>query len=183
MNTTVATLNKQIEGIEKAKLVESQKMAVNTQAKRDETQAKIAAAKTTISGFEALLSELSIRRRNVGLEADQLREDGKEPERKMAECERVLKDNDECIAAARQRENDAYIPYGKNMKQLLDQIRKVQWKGDMPLGPFGLYVTAKDPETWGKILRSQLANFLISFGVTDARDGPVLKRMLVQSGK
>ncbi|KAH9480811.1 Structural maintenance of chromosomes protein 6 [Psilocybe cubensis] len=182
MNQTVEALNKTIEGIEKAQKNEEAKMAINTQEKREQTQAKIVETKAAIAGFEARLNELSIKKRDIESEAEKIKSEGLQWDEKMKEYMGLVKENEGYIEAAKKREHDVYIPYGKNMKQLLDTIRKHKWHGDMPLGPLGLHVKAKDPKTWGDILRAQLGRLLITFGVTDHKDRPALKRMLVQSG-
>jgi hypothetical protein len=90
---------------------------------------------------------------------------------------------DNTIKSAQQQSKDALVPYGKNIKQVLEKIKTMRWAGDMPLGPLGLYVKAKDPNRWGEILRNQIGNYLVAFAVTDARDRQQLKNLLVQSGK
>ena len=41
------------------------------------------------------------------------------------------------IQTAKNRENDALIPYGKDIKRVLETIKKMRWYGDEPLGPLG----------------------------------------------
>lgn len=183
MNNSVAALNRQIEELDKSMEIEAQKMAVNTQAKREETQAKIGEARTELTDLETRINELIAHRRTLSVDADNIKAQGAEPERTMKECERIVHENANNITSAKQREKDVYVPYGSNIKQVLERIQQSRWHGETPLGPLGLYVTAKDPKAWGNVLRKQLGNHLVSFAVTDSRDIHQLKRILNDSKK
>ncbi|KAF9523413.1 hypothetical protein CPB83DRAFT_690784 [Crepidotus variabilis] len=64
----------------------------------------------------------------------------------------------------------------------MQKIKSMNWRGDIPLGPLGQYVKARDPKTWGEILRSQLGQYLTAFAITNAADRACLKKLLVESG-
>lgn len=163
--------------------VEAQKMAVNTQAKCEETQAKIAEARAHLTDFETRMNDLIAQRKALSVEADQIKAQGAEPERTMADCRKIVQEHEHNIATAKQRENDIYIPYGNNIKQVLEVIQRSRWHGETPTGPLGLYVTANDPRSWGNVLRKQLGGYLVSFAVTDSRDIHQLKQILSKSKK
>jgi len=59
----------------------------------------------------------------------------------------------------------------------------MKWHGDVPIGPLGVHVKAREPEKWGEVLRVQLGVYLTTFAVTDARDREGVRRVLGEFGK
>lgn len=162
---------------------EAQRVEKHTQARIDETQAKIATQRSAIQSAEQRIQEIMQKRRTVGLEADQTKQDGEEMDRQIASLQAQIQNCEKTINSAKEKERDKYVPFGRNIGQVLQRIASMKWRGDTPLGPLGQYVTAKDPKTWGETLRSQLAQYLIAFAVTNAADRAQLKKLLVESGK
>ena len=158
-------------------------MAVHTQAKHEETQRRIEAAKDAVTAIEERANSLQIERKNVSGEADNVEREGREVDRKKTELQNRIQECEQMILTAKNRENDALIPYGKDIKKVLEVIKKMRWFGDEPLGPLGVHVKARDPAKWGEILRNQLSSYLTAFAVTDARDRIQLKKLLYDSGK
>ena len=158
-------------------------MAVHTQAKHEETQRRIEAAKDAVTAIEERANSLQLEKRNVSSEADGVEREGREVDRKKTELQNRIQECDQMIQTAKNRENDALIPYGRDIKKVLEAIKKMRWYGDEPLGPLGVNVKAKDPAKWGEILRNQLSSYLTAFAVTDARDRMQLKKLLHDSGK
>ena len=158
-------------------------MAVHTQAKHEETQRRIEAARDAVTAIEERANSLQIERKNVTGEADGVEREGKEIDRRKSELQKRIQECEQMILAAKSRENDALIPYGKDIKKVLEAIKKMRWFGEEPLGPLGVHVKARDPARWGEILRNQLSSFLTAFAVTDARDRIQLKKLLHDSGK
>lgn len=183
MDNSLVAIKAQIEEFDKRIDEEARRMAVHTQAKREETQRKLEDAKEAVSVAERQVNELIMERKDISVQADTIRASGEEMERQQATIRRQISDCDGMIDSARKAETDALIPYGRNIKGLLDKMKSMRWAGDPPLGPLGQYVKAKDPKTWGEILRNMLGSHLLSFALTDARDRPQLKKMLVESGK
>ena len=158
-------------------------MAVHTQAKHEETQRRIEAAKDAVVVIEGRAQSIQMERRNVSSEADAVEREGKDIDRKKSELQNRIQECEQMIKTAKSRENDALIPYGKDIKKVLEIIKKTRWFGDEPLGPLGVHVKARDPAKWGEILRNQLTSYLTAFAVTDARDRIQLKKLLHESGK
>ena len=175
--------NNQIEELSQQIAAESRRMAVHTQAKHEEIQRRIEAAKDAVFAIEERANSLQIERKNVSGEADAVEREGREVDRKKLELQNRIQECEQMILTAKNRENDALIPYGKNIKKVLEHIKKMRWIGDEPLGPLGVHVKARDPAKWGEILRNQLSSYLTAFAVTDARDRLQLKRLLLDSGK
>lgn len=158
-------------------------MAVHTQAKHEETQRRIEAAKDAVVAIEERVNSLQIEKKNISGQADAVQREGRDVDRKKSELQNRIQECDQMILTAKNRENDALIPYGKDIKKVLEVIKKTRWFGDEPLGPLGVHVKARDPEKWGEILRNQLSSYLTAFAVTDARDRVQLKKLLHDSGK
>lgn len=158
-------------------------MAIHTQAKHEETQRRIEAAKDDVGTIEGRVNSLQMERKSVSSETDAVERKGKDVDRKKSDLQNRIQECEQMIQTARSRENDALIPYGKDIKRVLENIKKMRWFGDEPLGPLGVHVKAKDPAKWGEILRNQLSSYLTAFAVTDARDRVQLKKLLHDSGK
>lgn len=175
--------NNQIEELSEQIAAESRRMAVHTQAKHEETQRRIEAAKDAVTAIEERANSLQLEKKNVSGEAEGVEREGREIERKKTELQNRIQECEQMILTAKNRENDALIPYGKDIKKVLEAIKTMRWFGDEPLGPLGVHVKARDPVKWGEILRNQLSSYLTAFAVTDARDRIQLKKLLYDSGK
>ena len=183
MNSSIKAINYRITELENQIAEETRRMAVNTQARRDETQRKLGLAKDDVARLETDHQSMIMERKNEGLAADQIKARGVELDQQKAAIQRQIGECENTIKSAEHQAKDALVPYGKGIKQVLEKIQTMRWAGDKPLGPLGLYVKAKDPNRWGEVLRNQLGNYLTAFAVTDARDRQQLKTLLVQSGK
>jgi len=183
MNTSIEQVQHQIEGYETQIQQEARRMEKHTQAKREETQRKLEQARQAVSDADERLKQLAAEFRELEQANKDLYSSGKEDEARVNELRANIQRCQEIIEQCKQKENDKYIPYGKNIKMLLDKIKMMQWHGEVPLGPLGTYVGAKDPGKWGTILRYHLGQFLTAFAVTDARDRPIMKKLLNDSGK
>ena len=158
-------------------------MAVHTQAKHEESPRKIEAAKEVVTTVGGRVNSIQIERKAAFAEADAVESQGKDADRKKTDLQKRVQECEQMIQAAKSRENDALTPYGKNIKKVIEAIKKARWEGDEPLGPLGIHVKARDPAKWGEILRNQLSHYLTAFAVTDARDRGLLKKLLHDSGK
>jgi chromosome segregation ATPase len=183
MDASLQTTKMQIQEIDKQIDAESRRMASHTQAKHEETQRKIDDEKATMGRCDQRLRDIMHQRRSLGVEVDTLKQRGADLESRRPALQEHIRNCEGMIKSAKDREKDALIPYGRNIKTVLEKIKSMRWFGDMPLGPLGQYIKAKDAKTWGDILRNQLGHLLCAFAVTDARDRIQLKRLLQESGK
>jgi len=183
MNASVLALNQQIEELTQQIEAESRRMALHTQTKHEESQRRLDKARTAVEAIQTRLDELISKRKTASVQLDKLGADGKEADRAKAKLQEQITNCDRMINSAHEKEKDALIPYGRNMKELLQRIKSMRWNGDVPLGPLGQFVTAKDPKRWGEILRNQLGGYLTAFAITDAKDRNQLKKLLQDSGK
>lgn len=176
-------INNQITEFDKRIQEEARRMAIHTQAKREETQRKLEEAKEAVQVPERKLHDLSIERKQLCVEADRLKAEGDTKHPELLNLQKEIERCDGMIASAKRAETDALIPYGRDIKQVLERIKSMRWAGDPPIGPLGLHVKAKDPQKWGEILRTMLGQYLMAFALTDARDRPQLKKLLMETGK
>lgn len=183
MNASLETTKNQIQEIDQQIEKESGRMAHQTQAKHDETQRKVEDEKNFIEQSEKRLGEIMMERKNTGLEADRIFERGTEEDKKLRSLQDQIRHCDVMVKTANEREHDSLLPYGRNMKSVLEKVNGMRWCGEKPLGPLGQYVKARDAAKWGDILRSQLLSLLCAFAVTDARDRAPLKKLFHETGK
>ncbi|CAA7262794.1 unnamed protein product [Cyclocybe aegerita] len=182
MNASLTGINNQIEDLSKQIADESRRMAQHSQAKHEETQRRIEECRTEVSQYEKRIDEIIHQRKDFSVQADGIRETGQRADDAIKAVQNNIDNCDRMIENAKQAEKDALVPYGRNLKQVMENINRMKWHGDVPLGPLGTYVKARDPRTWGDLLRNQLVGYLTAFAVTDARDRDALKKLLVQSG-
>lgn len=174
--TTIRELDDQIER-------ETQRLAKNTQQKRDQVQNQLAAMQSRVETHEATLTTIQNQRQEYEAKKADAETQGRQLEEKQKELHERIKQQEQMIKNCEQAEKDNLLPYGRNIKGVLEQINQMRWHGAKPLGPLGAFVKAKDVQAWGDILRNQLGKFLMSFAITDPRDKNPLKDLLRQTQK
>lgn len=183
MDTGLQTTNSQIQDIEKQIEDETRRMAQQTQGKHDVMLRKVDEEKDIIASHEQRLNEVISRRKKLSVEADTIKQEAVRKESNLPNLREQIRNCEQTIRSAREREQDALVPYGKNIKAVVEKMKSMRWSGDLPLGPLGQYVKAKDAGKWGELLRNQLGMYLTAFAVTDARDRGPLKKLFNESGK
>lgn len=183
MDTSLNATNTQIEHLNAQIAVENARMAAHSQAKFEETQRKLEEAREALRDAESALESIRNQKQQQQTQNEALKSEGVAMEQEMKQLQNNIQQCEGMIERSKQAEKNSLIPYGRNIKEVLEKIRTMKWAGDAPLGPLGVYVKAKEPKIWGDLLRSQLGGFLTAFALTDARDRPVLKSLLQQSGK
>lgn len=183
MDQSLKATNKLITDYDNQIAEETRRMAASTQAKRDEQNAKLEAARAEVVDSQKELDALNARKTALSEQAATAKESGSELEARLNVIKKTIGEAQNMITTCQQQEKNSLAAYGNNIKGLLERIQNTRWNGDMPLGPLGVHVKARDPQTWGDLLRSQLGQFLTAFVVTDARDRPMLKQLLEASRK
>ena len=159
-------------------------MEIHSQAKRDETMKKLLVAKAEVDHAQSQVKEIAEREAVQKADNDRIRQEGKDIEAAGLQKEARIREINDMIKKCIEQQNNAFTPYGQNIKDLLDRIGRATWHGERPLGPLGLHVKIRQSELWaGGVLRSLLAHLLTAFAITDSRDRPQLKRLLDQSRK
>ncbi|KAJ3561666.1 hypothetical protein NP233_g10057 [Leucocoprinus birnbaumii] len=160
---------------------ENQRAAKNTQAKRDQIQERLARAQAQAAEHESKMKSVGPQRAELEQKKADVDKEIRDLEAKGEDMRRQITFQEGLINNCAKAEKDNLLPYGINIRGVVDQIKQMRWYGKQPLGPLGAYVKAKDPRTWGELLRSQLGQLLCSFAITDARDRAQLKDLLVKS--
>jgi hypothetical protein len=184
MNENLQGVKKQIEDYERKITEETRRMEIHTQAKREETMTKLLVAKAEVDNAQCRVKEIAEREATQKADNDRIKQEGKEIEAAGLQKEARIKEINDMIKKCKEQQNNAFAPYGHNIKELLDRIGRATWHGERPLGPLGLHVKIRQSEQWAcGVLRSLLAHLLTAFAITDSRDRQQLKRLLDQSRK
>lgn len=178
-----ARCNRMISEFQKSIEEEQSRMAAHTQAKRDESMRRIAEAKEAKTSAQQNLENLKQRKEALMKIVDEMGVQGVAMGKELEAIRARIIESQSMIQKCTENEKNSLVPYGRDMKTVLDKISGSRWFGDKPLGPLGLYVKAKDPKKWGGVLRNQLRGYLTSFALTDARDRNQLKQILDQTRK
>ncbi|KAG5644532.1 hypothetical protein DXG03_008186 [Asterophora parasitica] len=159
---------------------ETQRMAANTQAKHDETQRKLEEARNALHEHQTTLETLSPQMQEQDERNKAIMAEGELATKQLKEVQGDIQNCQGMIQRARAAEKNSLIPYGNNIKAVLEEINRARWRGEKPLGPLGMFVKAKDPKTWGDLLRSQISGHLTAFAITTAEDMNQLKAILTK---
>ena len=178
MHKQISNVNGQIAGLENTLEEEKKKMEADSQAKRAQLEAEIAQAKADIATLEAEQVEIRNRKASTHQDMIQARQAGDQANAQVESLKKSIMSSQTALAAAKASERDTFVPYGSNIKAVVEKIDRSSWYGDKPVGPLGRYVKAREPSKWGDILRTQLGSLLTAFAVTDPRDRDQLKRIL-----
>jgi chromosome segregation ATPase len=182
MNTSIKQTRETIEGYEKRIEAENNKSAVLSQGKQEETSQKLRQAKQDVQDAEQRVKDVADQKRKKMAEADGLKADIQKIESTIVDAQQRIMAINETLGRLAQKAKDQYIAYGNNIQAVLEEIKKTPWKGDI-VGPLGLHVKVKDPETWAPLIRSLLGSHMTSFAVTNSQDREKLKALLKRHRK
>jgi len=183
MNASYEALKRNVSEFEEKIAQELQRSAKNAQAKRDQIQEQLTSMQAQVTQHETNIASVARQRKELESNKADMDKRIRELEMQRDEFTRQISFQDELIKNCAKAEKDSLLPYGRNIQAVLDQIERMHWRGHKPLGPLGVSVKAKDPQTWGQLLRSQLGQQLCSFAVTDPWDRAQLRDLFVKSGK
>ena len=147
-------------------------------------QDRKAAAKLEMDFSREKIQNLKDQRKSIETTLTNLRQDLSNANRQYSDASHEFenkKKEDEDLQrryqTCKSQIRDPLTQFGQNIQQVLDTIKVQQWKGAMPIGPLGMYVTLEDLN-YGEVLRQHVGGVLLSFAVTDARDIRTLKEIL-----
>ena len=172
----IANLETQIEE-------QTQKSAAHTQSKQDELNQKLANARQDVHAAQARLKDIEQQHRERQEESDSLKPHADQVNRELQEIRTRLDGYKEQVARCREQQNNQLAPFGNRMKEVLEQISRMNWHGQRPVGPLGVYVKVKDPQKWAGLLSNVLGGYMSAFAVTDARDLAQMRKLLKDSRK
>jgi len=183
IDANLKSVNSVIDGLTRNIEEETRKLELQTQRNHAEIQSKVDSVSSKLTVAQETFQGLVSQKKEAAVAADRIKQEGEGLVKTLEDMKKEIANCDSMISNTRRREQDALVPYGKNIRGVLEQIRRMQWHGEVPLGPLGVYVKAKDPKTWGDLLRNQLSGLLTAFAVTNAQDSAKLKKLLMDSGK
>lgn len=161
---------------------EKARIAEYSRSKQDELNQRLQDATLGVQTAETNLKQAAALVREKEEEANSLRRQGDGIDSEVQTARSSVVGLQEQIQRCTEQQNNSLAPYGRDIKNVLERIKGMRWHGQMPLGPLGVYVKAKD-RVWADLLRNVLGSHMASFAVTDGRDLPVLKKLLRDSGK
>ncbi|KAH9926088.1 P-loop containing nucleoside triphosphate hydrolase protein [Amylocystis lapponica] len=170
ISNSIAGLNIQIAGLEEQIRQELQRIESYTQGKREETNRKLEKAQADLTAAERQLQDIKEKRAAKIQQAEATKEEGLKFTADRDRLQHRIVETQEQLRRCGEREQNKLAPYGRDMNRVLEAIQRTRWYGQKPVGPFGLYVTLKDPERWA------------GFAVTDARDQSTLSKILKSHG-
>ncbi|KAK0487309.1 P-loop containing nucleoside triphosphate hydrolase protein [Armillaria novae-zelandiae] len=172
---SIALIQKQIDD-------EARRMEADTQNKREESSRQLEHARMSLQEAEAALPALVESKNQIDTENRETKAQGERASDDVQKMRENIVRCDGMIRNCEMQDKNQYAAYGRDIPQVLERIRRTRWVGDQPVGPLGVHVKVRDPESWADLLRRQLGGMLTAFAITDAHDLKQLKRILVESG-
>ncbi|KAJ7600936.1 P-loop containing nucleoside triphosphate hydrolase protein [Mycena floridula] len=178
MDGLVKSYKLQIINYEKQISEETKRLEADTHAKREESRQNIEEARIALEDAQSELQKIQDEIQSENQKSDDYRKQGLPKEEELKQLQAKIKDCDKMLSTISDVEKNKYAMYGQNMGALLEHIKKSKWVGEPPLGPLGIHVKCKDPETWAKLLANQLGGILTAFAVTTPQDQKLMKQLL-----
>lgn len=179
MNDTVKRCTGHIEDYERQIAAERKRIEERSQVKREELDRKISDAENAMSQVEAALNAVRAEKADKIREAEETEAQGKALKTQKDDAQKEVVNAEGELQQCGEAERNKLAPYGNNMAEILATIERMQWHGNKPVGPLGLYVKVKDP-VWAPLMRVQLGNLMTAFAITDGRDRVQLNKLLTQ---
>ncbi|KAF9804066.1 hypothetical protein IEO21_09462 [Rhodonia placenta] len=182
MNDSLTKLRKQIADFEERIAAEKARIEGLTKGKRDETNRKLEKAQLDYAKAESELEALRAEKARKLALMQEIEQQGRAAEAERNNAKERVVQTQEQLTRCNAREKNKLAPFGNNMDQVLKEIERMNWFGNRPVGPFGLYVNVKDAERWAPLMRVQLGGMMSGFAVSDARDRMALDALLKRYG-
>ncbi|OJA17188.1 hypothetical protein AZE42_00230 [Rhizopogon vesiculosus] len=177
MNTSLTALNRSIDDYTKHIAEEEDRLAADTQVKRDELNRKLDSARDAVAKADQTNKDFLEAKRQKLAEQENIKQRGVAAEARKNSAQERISAAQSMISQCKEKGQNALAPYGRNIKHVLDQIANMRWHGEPPIGPLGMYVKLKDG-LWADLMRIQLGGLMSAFAITDARDRAQLKKLL-----
>ncbi|KAH9936685.1 P-loop containing nucleoside triphosphate hydrolase protein [Fomitopsis serialis] len=155
-------------------------MRRSASVKREETDRKIDEAQHAFDEAERQLNAVKEEKEQKENEARETETQGQELKRQKDEAQQDVMNAQGALQQSQEAEKNKLAPYGNKMDQVLASIERMNWYGNRPVGPLGLYVKVQDP-VWAPLMRVQLGGLMGAFAITDARDRAQLGQLLTQT--
>ncbi|KZO95925.1 P-loop containing nucleoside triphosphate hydrolase protein, partial [Calocera viscosa TUFC12733] len=179
MNTKKKTIDRTIKELKHQLEEESRKLEEDTREQHEALQARLSAARTKLDERKAEVAEHSMRHEGLRNQSRKAKDGLQEAQRELENTQRSIHDSQQEITALQKTKSNSLQGYGNNIPQLLERIKNETWFGERPIGPFGMFVDARQSAgPYVPILKVVLGLAMRGFVLTDARDRPKLKRLL-----
>lgn len=154
----------------------------NSEGKQKERNDKITQMKEEVAALKAQKDDAEAARREHDERARELQHAGNLAQTEQRVLQEKIVSLDAQISQCRAQQNNSLAPYGNRLREVLNEIGSRNWRGEIPVGPFGQHVKVKDMR-YANVLRSYLGNAMSSFAVTNADDRRQLKEILDKYNK
>ncbi|KAI0051110.1 P-loop containing nucleoside triphosphate hydrolase protein [Auriscalpium vulgare] len=181
INDELTSTKRQIAELDKRMKEEAAKSAAHSEAKVDQLHQRLESIREEFRQTEERLKASLTEGQAKDDESKSVKTNGDNLRRELESAKRDYSDAEEQIQRCIDNERNSLAPFGKAMNAVLEQISRMRWQGQKPVGPLGVYVKVTDPK-WAPLLRIVLGGLMSSFAVTDSRDLPALKKLLKDSG-
>ena len=184
MTVELNTANNTIKDLNARIATETSKLQEDKKAEQEERHRKMEAAKQAIGEREARRNQINTELRRVDEQTGPLK-------KTIAESQTIIQNSQSSIQHyTRQLQGinqkaagfDRLRAFGKNLHHVLNRINEMNWHGDKPVGPLGMYMSLENKK-WAPVLSAILGNVMSSFAVTDPRDRGPLRNLLVEYQK
>lgn len=161
---------------------EALRMETHTNEKRELARQKLDQAKADWDAKDAEVKRLEAEQRNSGEEASKTEQEGRGLDDELRQAQAEVENCRQQVINCDNQAKSSLSPYGNNIAEVIEQTKRLNWHGQVPVGPLGIYVKLRDPK-WAPTMRIQLGNLMTSWAITDARDRKQLKNLLDKSKK
>jgi structural maintenance of chromosomes protein 6 len=176
MNQQVKTLTNEMAGFE-AEIRARAESQGNVQAEREAAQQRLQAAQTQCDNTKQELALIVDQPAALQRQLNQLRDQGKQVDADIVRARQDIEAATGNIEQCKHQGGNEIRLFGNNLDTVNNLIQKEKWFGQVPVGPFGLFVTVKDSK-WAMVMRTQLGQLMSSYAITDNRDRHKLRQML-----
>lgn len=185
MQEDIQKANRSIDEKKREIAVEEAKLQYDKQAEQEERRRRLDATRASIRSAEErnarMLDEirtLEAQRNTFGAQLNEAKAQAESSWGEMQHCNRQLE-------GLTQQSFNRINAFGNNLPQVRSRIDQMQWYGQKPVGPLGLFVNLRDSsdQQWAEVMRIALGRLMPSFAVTDPRDRQPLHDLLMQFNK
>jgi chromosome segregation ATPase len=181
MNQQMNQLSNEIIGFENEIRTRAESQGA-AQAERERIQQLLHKAMMDLENAKEELETVSAEPANLEERVRDLRTKGRQMDRDIDTARKDVEAALSNIEQCQRKGGDELRIYGQNLSTVLERVKNESWMGELPIGPFGLFVSVKDPR-WTHVMRMQIGQLMTSWAVTDNRDRHKLKKILDQFGK
>lgn len=183
MNENFQRNNSMIKQLEASIKAEQDRNESLTKGKREETLKKLNDAQTAHKAADDKYKELQAKRPEVDAELQRTANRGKELSAEKDRTKEQIVAIGHQLDLCNQREQSKLATFGKNLEAAMREVQGTQWRGQPPVGPFGIHVKVKDATKWGPLFRVMLGQAMSSWAVTNPADRQTLAKILKKYGK